>query len=116
MKFLLPLAVLVLWGCATAPPAISALQVKAFDDVVRSAEAAGACDNPPEAARQLRDAKSDFYYAEHSPMDPNRARRTLVTAQAEAEAARDLAQRNVRHETSLGSVARIEPPKRPSGD
>jgi hypothetical protein len=105
MKVISLLSALALTSCATAPPVVSALQVKTFEDVVLSAEAAGACDNPPEAARQLRDAKSDFYYAEHSPMNPERARRMVMTAQAEAVAARDLARSYAQHHIGLGSLA-----------
>jgi hypothetical protein len=101
MKLLSLSIVALLSSCATAPPAISARQEEAFHDVVRSAEAAGAGENPPTAASRLRDAKSDFYYAEHSPMNPARARRLVATAQAEAESARDLAQSYSLHQIEL---------------
>jgi hypothetical protein len=101
MKLSFLLIISSLSGCATATPIISAAQADAFRDVVRSAEAAGAGGPPPEAARQLRDAKSDFYYAQHSPMNRDRAHRLSVAALTEAEAARDLAQSYSRHQLQL---------------
>jgi len=79
-------------GCATAKPdVISAQQVAAFRAVVRQAEAAGAAEEPYQAAALLRSAQSDFYFAQHLPADPVRARDIARQAQAEAERALNLA-------------------------
>jgi len=80
-------------GCATAAPAISSSQSQAFADAVRDAEAEGAANEPPEAVRLLREAKSGFAYAQRLPMDPDHAHRVLAKAQADAEAALQLARR-----------------------
>jgi hypothetical protein len=78
----------LLAGCATAPPEpISAQQVRTFHETVRIAEQATLAAGNADAEAVLRSAKSDFYYAEHSPMDPERARLMAARAQAEAESA-----------------------------
>lgn len=85
----------ILGGCATAQPLMSQGQVKRFDDVVRDAEAAGAAAEPPAAAEHLRDAKSEFEYAQHLPRDPEHARKLLEQAQADADLALTLARGHV---------------------
>ena len=80
-------------GCASAPPVVSDDQREAFQTVVREAEVAGAATEPPEAARLLRDAKSEFEYGQRIPRDPEHARCVLTKAQADAEAALALARR-----------------------
>jgi hypothetical protein len=78
----------LLTGCATAPPApISEQQARTFRETVVTAERAIIIGNNPAAEVALRNAKSDFYYAEHSPMNPERARSMATQAQAEAELA-----------------------------
>jgi Domain of unknown function (DUF4398) len=74
-------------GCATTPPVVSLDQRRAFLDVVRKAEAAGAAVEPPDAVVLLRDAKADFDYAQRVPRNPDHARHLLLKAQAEAELA-----------------------------
>jgi hypothetical protein len=78
----------LLAGCATAAPEpISAQQVQTFRETVRIAEQATLAAGNADAEAALRSAKSDFYYAEHLPMDPDRARLMAARAQAEAESA-----------------------------
>jgi hypothetical protein len=78
----------LLAGCATASPVpISAEQERTFRDTILAAERANASGRSGEAATALQEAKSDFYYAEHSPMNPERARTMAVRAQHEADAA-----------------------------
>jgi hypothetical protein len=80
-------------GCATAAPEpISAQQAKAFRDSVHAVEHASADGECPQAEAALRTAQSDFYYAEHSPMNPDRARVMAVQAQEEADSAVALSQ------------------------
>jgi hypothetical protein len=68
-------------------PAISEQQARTFRETVDIAERAIAAGENPAAESALRNAKSDFYYAEHSPMNPERARFLAGQAQAEAELA-----------------------------
>jgi hypothetical protein len=102
MKIVSLSLLLVFGGCATAPPPIvSAAQKQAFSDVVRKAEAEGAATDPPEAAQLLREAKSEFDYAQRMPRTPARARSMLKKAQADAEAALLMARR--RHEDQMAA-------------
>jgi hypothetical protein len=107
---LLSLSLLVgLSACATAtPPAVSIQQINAFDDLVKRAEAAGAAEEPQEAAARLHEAKSDFYYAQHIPADPDHARRLVAKAQADAQAALDLAQRHTQQQVVAREQAHQE--------
>jgi hypothetical protein len=95
-------------GCATAPPIISPTQGQAFAEVVRAAEAEGAANEPPEAVRLLREAKSGFAYAQRLPMDPDHARRVLAKAQSDAEAALQLARRRHQEEAIVNLKLRRE--------
>ena len=80
------LALGLLAGCATAAPEpISAQQAQTFRATIGLAERA-ARDNARVAAA-VREANADFYYAEHCPMDPERARTMAIQAQAEADSA-----------------------------
>src|SRR4051812_11114235 len=74
-------------ACATAPPPISAAGAHRFHDTVAQAKRAGADDGYSPAAHKLRDAEADFYYAEHLPSDPEKARRMAQQAQQEADEA-----------------------------
>lgn len=107
MKTLLALAFASFCGCATAPPVLSSLQVNAFNATVRQAEAAGASNGPAETATLLREAKSDFYYAQHLPADPDRARAVAIRAQASATKALEAAQANARNRLALSSDALV---------
>jgi hypothetical protein len=78
-------------GCATAQPVVSDGERQAFAKVIREAEAEGAASEPPDAVALLRDAKSDFDYAQRLPMNPVKARHMLATAQKEAQKALALA-------------------------
>jgi hypothetical protein len=92
--FGLGIAVAVM-GCATVQPFMpSGAQQARFDEVVREAEAAGINDGPPEAARLLSDAKSDWMYAQHLPKYPERARGVAAKAQRDAETALLMVQRS----------------------
>jgi hypothetical protein len=96
-------------GCATARPfALSDQQVKSFREVVREAEAAGAADGPPEAAQRLSDAKSEFEYSQHLPLYPDRARELVAKAQADADAALALAQREATEQLAVRQAERHE--------
>ena len=101
---------LVVWGCvggcATAPPLVSPDQRKSFEDVVRQAEAAGAATEPPAAAEKLRDAKSEFEYAQRIPRDPEHARQLLEQAQGDAELALTLARRHLQEIADEREAAR----------
>jgi len=81
-------------GCATTTnrPVITADQEATFRAVVEKARKAGATGSLTPAGSKLADAESDFYYAQHLPSDPARARRMAEQAQAEAEAALTMAQ------------------------
>jgi len=96
-------------GCATAPPlVISPQQRTRFQNLVRDAEAAGAAQGPPAAAARLADAKSEFEYAQHLPMYPDRARLLVAQAQADAEAALELARRDAQARATLRETRRQE--------
>jgi hypothetical protein len=94
MKLFVLCALMSVVGCATAQPlVISPQQRSRFQDLVRDAEAAGAAEGPPAASARLANAKSEFEYAQHLPMYPDRARLLVAQAQADAEAALELARR-----------------------
>jgi hypothetical protein len=93
MRLSLLTGLAIFGGCATTQPLMSQGQAKRFEDVVRAAEAAGASAEPPAAAEHLRNAKSEFEYAQHLPREPDHARQLLVQAQADADLALTLAQR-----------------------
>jgi hypothetical protein len=93
-------------GCATAQPLVSPGQRKSFEDVVRQAEAAGAATEPPAAVEKLRDAKSEFEYAQRIPRDPAHARRLLAQAQGDAELALTLARRHLQENADGRETAR----------
>jgi len=96
-------------GCAAQPFVPSNEQRALFNDVVRQAEAAGAVEGSPEAARCLADAKSDFNYAQHIPRYPDRARQLATKAQEEGAQALRLAQEHRRQTAALAREgARIE--------
>ncbi len=109
MKFFAFCFLIASAGCATTQPfALSQQQVKSFHEVVREAEAAGAADEPPEAAQRLSDAKSEFEYSQHLPLYPDRARALAVKAQDDAEAALAIAQRERREQLAVRQVERHE--------
>lgn len=83
-------------GCATAStaPVITGEQEAGFHALVEKARKAGATGRYTAAGAKLADAESDFYYAQHLPREPERARRMAAQARAEAEAALALAQLN----------------------
>ena len=72
-----------------------------FNEVIRQAEAAGAVEGSPEAARCLADAKSDFNYAQRIPRYPDRARQMATKAQEEGAEALRLAQQHRREMATL---------------
>jgi len=109
MKLFVFCALMSSVGCATAPPlVISPQQRTRFQNLVRDAEAAGAAQGPPAAAARLADAKSEFEYAQHLPMYPDRARLLVAQAQADAEAALELARRDAQARTTLRETGRQE--------
>jgi hypothetical protein len=96
-------------GCAAQPFVPSNEQRALFNDVVRQAEAAGAVEGSPEAARCLADAKSDFNYAQRIPRYPDRARQLAIKAQTEGAEALRLAQQHRREMAALAHEgARVE--------
>ncbi|MDB4979798.1 MAG: hypothetical protein JWM82_550 [Myxococcales bacterium] len=81
-------------GCATAEVSpISVAQAKSFQSVVAQAKRVGGDEPFSPAQAMLRAAESDFYYAEHLPRDPERARQLAAAAQAEADTALRLAEK-----------------------
>jgi hypothetical protein len=90
-------------GCAAQPFVPSNEQRALFNEIVRQAEAAGAVEGSPEAARCLADAKSDFNYAQRIPRYPDRARQLAIQAQAEGAEALRLAQQ---HRSEMAALAR----------
>jgi hypothetical protein len=90
-------------GCAAQPFVPSNEQRALFNDVVRQAEAAGAVEGPPEAARCLAEAKSDFDYAQRIPLYPDRARQLAAKAQEEGAEALRLAEQ---HRREMAALAR----------
>ncbi len=90
-------------GCAEQPFMPSNEQRALFNEVVRQAEAAGAVEGSPEAARCLADAKSDFNYAQRIPRYPDRARQMATKAQEEGAEALRLAQQ---HRREMAALAR----------
>jgi len=96
-------------GCAAQPFVPSNEQRALFNEVVRQAEAAGAVEGSPEAARCLADAKSDFNYAQRMPRYPDRARQLAIKAQEEGAEALRLAQQHRREMAALAHEgARVE--------
>jgi hypothetical protein len=96
-------------GCAEQPFMPSSEQRALFNEVIRQAEAAGAAEGPPEAARCLAEAKSDFDYAQRIPRYPDRARQMATKAQEEGAEALRLAQQHRREMAALaGQGARVE--------
>jgi hypothetical protein len=96
-------------GCAAQPFVPSNEQRALFSEVVRQAEAAGAVEGSPEAARCLADAKSDFNYAQRIPKYPERARQMAIKAQEEGAQALRLAQEHRREMAALARQgARVE--------
>lgn len=109
MKLFVLCALMSSVGCATAQPlVISPQQRTRFHDLVRDAEAAGAAQGPPAASARLADAKSEFEYAQHLPMYPDRARLLVAQAQADAEAALELARREAQARATVGETGRQE--------
>jgi hypothetical protein len=96
-------------GCAEQPFMPSGEQRALFNDVIRQAEAAGAVEGSPEAARCLADAKADFNYAQRIPRYPERARQLAIKAQEEGAEALRLAQQHRREMAALAREgARVE--------
>ncbi|MEA2696257.1 MAG: hypothetical protein QOI66_528 [Myxococcales bacterium] len=103
------LSLLVLFtGCATSPPKplLTAGQRQAFAEVIREAQAEGAESEPPEAARLLREAKSEFEYGQRLPKYPERARGILAKAQSDAEAALRMARRRHQEQAAAAQLDR----------
>jgi len=71
-----------------------------------SVETEGAAEAPSLAAERLADAKSEFEYAQHLPLYPDRARALADKAQADAETALQLAQAQARTRDAAREVAR----------
>jgi hypothetical protein len=109
MRFIAICLVVGAVGCAEQPFMPSSEQRALFNQVIRQAEAAGAAEGPPEAARCLAEAKSDFDYAQRIPRYPDRARQMATKAQEEGAEALRLAQQH-RHEMAAlaGQGARVE--------
>ena len=109
MRFLGICLVVGAVGCAAQPFVPSNEQRALFNDVVRQAEAAGAVEGSPEAARCLADAKADFDYAQRIPRYPDRARQLAIKAQEEGAEALRLAQQHRREMAALAREgARVE--------
>ena len=107
MKLFVFCALMSSVGCATAQPlVISPQQRTRFQNLVRDAEAAGAAEGPPAASARLADAKSEFEYAQHLPMYPDRARLLIAQAEADAEAALEIARRDARSRATLRYTGR----------
>lgn len=103
------LSLLVLFtGCATSPPkpVLTAGQRQAFAEVIREAQAEGADAEPPEAARLLREAKSEFEYGQRLPKYPEKAKAVLAKAQSDAEAALRMARRRHQEQVAAGLMIR----------
>ncbi|HVZ73147.1 MAG TPA: hypothetical protein VHJ20_12290 [Polyangia bacterium] len=101
---------LVGMGCATAgpPSVVTAQDRRRFDDVVAAAEASGVGDSSTDAARKLADAKSDFEYAQHIPLYPERAKALVAQAISEGEASLELARAQQRAVIEAEAAARRE--------
>ena len=97
----------VIAGCATtaAREPITRQQRLTFQDTVRICERNSAANDFPEATSRLQEAKADFYYAEHSLMDPERAESMAIKAQREAESALEMTERRQRDLAALRSTA-----------
>ena len=90
----LGLALVAVLGCATAEPfAISDQRRARFEQVAQQAEAAAASTGPAAASTLVTEARSDFEYAQHLPMYPERARALADRAQHEADTALSMTQR-----------------------
>lgn len=103
MRFIAICLVVGAVGCAEQPFMPSNEQRALFNEVIRQAEAAGAVEGLPEAARCLADAKSDFNYAQRIPRYPDRARQMATKAQEEGAEALRLAQQ---HRREMAALAR----------
>lgn len=105
--WILPLSLMA--GCATVAvrEPITPQQRLTFQDTVRTCERNTAGNDFPEAAAQLREAQADFYYAEHSLMDPERAEAMAIKAQREAQAALEMTQRRQRDLAALSSTGDV---------
>jgi len=109
MRFVLICLTVGAVGCAEQPFMPSSEQRALFNDVIRQAEAAGAVEGSPEAARCLADAKADFNYAQRIPRYPDRARQLATKAQEEGAEALRLAQQHRREMAALAREgARVE--------
>jgi hypothetical protein len=109
MRFIGICLILGAVGCAEQPFMPSNEQRALFNEVIRQAEAAGAVEGSPEAARCLADAKSDFNYAQRIPRYPDRARQLAIKAQEEGAQALRLAQEHRREMAALAHEgARVE--------
>lgn len=98
---------LLIGGCATSAatgPAVSEADRQMFAKLVRSAEIEGADTDPPQAAALLREAISDFDYAQRLPRNPTKAREMLAIARTEARQALTLARQ--RHDEQSSAIAR----------
>jgi hypothetical protein len=105
MKPIAATALVALVGCATSQPyVVTAAERSHFENAVRDAEAAGVADGPPEARRIFADAKSNFEYAQHLPLCPERARALATKAEKDLQ-------------TVLVLLRRAGPPRlAPTGD
>jgi hypothetical protein len=109
MRFVVICLIVGAVGCAEQPFMPSSEQRALFNDVIRQAEAAGAVEGSPEAARCLADAKADFNYAQRIPRYPDRARQLATKAQEEGAEALRLAQQHRREMAALAREgARVE--------
>ncbi|HXJ22937.1 MAG TPA: hypothetical protein VMT03_22150 [Polyangia bacterium] len=80
-------------GCATAQPfSISDQRRARFEQVAQQAEVAAAAGGPAAASALVTEARSDFEYAQHLPMYPERARRLADKAEHEADTALSMTQ------------------------
>ncbi len=88
MRWMGLVLVAVVGGCATVEPFVVSDQQRArFEQVVQAAESEAATDGPARAVALIGEAKSDFEYAQHLPMYPERARALAAKAQHEADTA-----------------------------
>ena len=109
MRFVVICLIVGAVGCAEQPFMPSSEQRALFNDVIRQAEAAGAAEGSPEAARCLADAKADFNYAQRIPRYPDRAQQLATKAQEEGAEALRLAQQHRREMAALAREgARVE--------
>ena len=86
MKPFAATALAALVGCATSQPyVVTDAQRSHFENDVRDVEAAGVADGPPEARQMFADAKSNFEYAQHLPLYPDRARSLATKAEKDLQ-------------------------------